>query len=112
MSALQQVKGTILRGLKNEPQNVKAAFLNLFYAIDSDLDQIDYEPSEDTEICLDNLDKALIEYGEILDAQNNPEPELRKEIGSIPVDTEVELTPRKEVGNLPESITKDENTSS
>ena len=64
MSALNQIKAIVLRGLKSEQsEELKAATINVFSAIDQDLDDVDYEPSTNVDEAINELDRVLIEIG-------------------------------------------------
>jgi|SRR5665647_1078901 len=84
MSVLREIKGLVLRGLRSETDDVKRATIDVFNAIDADLDSVDYNPVESDEDsakdvieAVATLNKALIELGE------GNDPELKPTIGEL-----------------------------
>src|SRR3990167_10344095 len=103
MSALQNIKAIILRGLKNSPEQVKKSALKVFTEIDNDLDQLDYNPSTSVEDAVAELDAALLELTSPIDESPSEPIET---VGSLPRDMEdVKTSLHKEVGNLPKNLT-------
>lgn len=94
MSALTNLKSFVLRAASNEEPELKEALLDLFLAIDSDLED-GYVPSTDVDEAIENLDRVLIKLG--------------KEQDKIQIE-DAELVRKSETGDLPESIKKDDSS--
>lgn len=63
MSVISDLKRFILTGAKDESPELKEAILDLYVAIDTDLDD-GYEPSTGVEEAVEAYNKVLIQLGE------------------------------------------------
>lgn len=93
MSVLNNIKGFVFRAAREEEQEVKEAIKNFFYALDGDLDN-GYDPSEDVDKAIEELDNALIQAGKDEDKTQTEEIDSGND--------------SKNTGDLPDNLSKDE----
>lgn len=97
MSVLLEIKSLVLRGLKNEDPRIKMEAIKVFNAIDTDLDAVEYNPSESEEdsacmviSAIEDLNKAFVDVGIDIDTLSEEIPEQRplkeSELGDEPTD--------------------------